>query len=482
MIEIFWLINIYFISVLAAIHVLLHKRDFRSSLGWIAVCLGLPGIGALLYLLLGLNRIRNRAQSWQECGRGIHSATSTQEVAAPLGAPYKTKNYQLLRQLSDKVTRRPLLAGNNVQPLFNGDQAYPEMLAAIADAQHSVSLATYIFDTQQTGRAFIEALSRAAQRGVEVRVLIDGLGGLYSWPRAYRLFKGSQVKVARFLPFTFLRRGLHFNLRNHRKLLVIDGNLAFTGGMNISQRHVLDKGQSASHGHGVLATGAVVDIHFKVVGPVVGQMQESFKEDWHFTTGETFQNRNYPAAVTGRSSLCRGISAGPNEDYEKLVWIVVGALNCARQRVSIMTPYFIPDRMVVSALNAAALRGVEVEIIMPQKNNLPFVDWASRGSFWELLDYGVKLYYQVGPFVHSKLLLMDDHYALIGSANMDPRSQRLNFEFNLEVYDEETNSQLRDHFDTVKQSAKVIALNEMEARAVILKLRDNFFRLFSPFL
>lgn len=480
MIELFWIIIIYFISSLAAIHVLLYKRDPRSALGWIAVCLGLPGLGALLYVLFGLNRIRNRARSWQDCGRGIHSPVSTQEIAAPLTPPYQTQNYQLLRQLSDRVTRRPLIGGNRVQPLFNGDQAYPEMLAAIAGAQRSIALSTYIFDTQQTGRTFVKALSMAAERGVEVRVLIDGLGGLYSWPRAYRLFKGSQVKVARFLPFTFLRRGLHFNLRNHRKLLVVDGTLAFTGGMNISQCHVHHRGESSSIG--VLAAGPVVDLHFKVEGPVVGQMQESFREDWNFTTDETFQGRSYPEAVVGGDSLCRGISAGPNETYEKLVWIVVGALNCARQRVSIMTPYFIPDRMVVSALNAAVLRGVEVEIILPQKNNLPYVHWASRGSFWELLEYGVKLYYQPGPFVHSKLLLMDNHYALIGSANMDPRSQRLNFEFNLEVYDEAINTQLRDHFDTVKQAAQVISLNEMESRSVLIKLRDNFFRLFSPFL
>lgn len=480
MIELFWIIIIYLISSLAAIHVLLYKRDPRSALGWIAVCLGLPGIGALLYVLFGLNRIRNRARRWQDCGRGIHSVSSTLELAAPLCPPYQTQNYQLLRQLSDRVTRRPLISGNLIQPLFNGDQAYPQMLAAIEGAQHSIALSTYIFDTQRTGANFIHALKLAADRGVEVRVLIDGLGGLYSWPRAYRLFKDSQVKVARFLPFTFLRRGLHFNLRNHRKLLVVDGKVAFTGGMNISQRHVHNSGECSPTG--VLAAGPVVDLHFMVQGPVVGQMQESFREDWNFTTDETFQGRSYPDAVEGGDSLCRGISAGPNETYEKLVWIVVGALNCARQRVSIMTPYFIPDRMVVSALNAAVLRGVEVEIILPEKNNLPFVHWASRGSFWELLEYGVKLYYQPGHFVHSKLLLMDNYYALIGSANMDPRSQRLNFEFNLEVYDEALNTPLRDHFDTVKQVSQVITLNEMENRSVAVKMRDNFFRLFSPFL
>ncbi|MEA3465528.1 MAG: cardiolipin synthase [Thermodesulfobacteriota bacterium] len=487
-----WLIILYLLSVLAAIHALLHKRNPPAALGWIVVCLGLPGFGAFFYLLLGMNRIRTRARSWQDGGRGIYPLDSDEqyeaedscEVSAPLVVPFKTQNYQLIRQLSDRVTRRHLLSGNRVELLHNGDRAYPVMLNAIAAARQSIALSTYIFDTQQTGRTFVAALCAAAQRGVEVRVLVDGLGELYSWPLVHRLFVGSKVQVARFLPFTLRRRGLHLNLRNHRKLLVIDGEIGFTGGMNISHRHLLDNlpDEQEPAAARVWPSGRVVDLHFKVGGPVVGQMQETFREDWNFATDETFSGRNYPPPIVGSNCLCRGISAGPNEEYEKLVWIVVGALNCARKRVSIMTPYFIPDRMVVAALNAAALRGVEVEIILPQKNNLPYVHWASRGSFWELLEYGVKIYYQPPPFVHSKLLLMDDHYALIGSANMDPRSQRLNFEFNLELYDEEVNASLRHHFDAVRQTARPITLEQMDGRGLLLKLRDNFFRLFTPFL
>lgn len=492
MFEIVWIIILYTLSSVAALHALLHKRNPRAALGWIVVCIGLPGLGALFYLLLGMNRIRTRARSWQDHGQGMHPLGSDgqqqqedlREVPAALSPPFQTKNYQLLRQLSDRVTRRPLLAGNCVELLHNGEQAYPAMLKAIDSAQQSIALSTYIFDTHQTGKAFVAALCAAAQRGVEVRVLIDGLGELYSWPRVHRLFRNSKVQVAQFLPFTLKRRGLHLNLRNHRKLLVIDGVLGFTGGMNISKRHLVDglPDQHESASTRVWSSGRVVDLHFKVEGPVVGQMQETFREDWNFATGETFSGRNYPVPLANGSSLCRGIGAGPNEEYEKLVWIVVGALNCARKRVAIMTPYFIPDRMAISALNAAALRGVEVEIILPQQNNLPYVHWASRGSFWELLEYGVKIYYQPSPFVHSKLLLMDDYYALIGSANMDPRSQRLNFEFNLELYDEQVNSCLRLHFDAVRQAARKITIEEMDNRSILLKLRDNFFRLFTPFL
>lgn len=476
------LIALYTISTLAALHVLLHKRDPRAALLWIVVCLGVPGVGVVLYLLLGMNRIRTRALNWQDSGQGMHPVSSSHayEPPATLQQPYATQNYQLLRQLSDRVARRPLLAGNRLQLLHNGDAAYPAMLDAIATAQHNIALSTYIFDTHTSGRQFVAALCAAAERGVEVRVLIDGLGELYAWPRAHTLFRGSKVHVARFLPVALQRRGIHFNLRNHRKLLIIDGETGFTGGMNISQRHL----QSLPNDHSLKPWDRerVIDIHFKVEGPVVGQMQEAFREDWHFATGETFRGRNYPSPLTDGNCLCRGISAGPNEEYEKLVWIIVGILNCARKRVSIMTPYFIPDRVLVSALIAAQLRGVNVEIVLPQKNNLPYVHWASRGALRELLEYDIKLYYQPPPFVHSKMVLMDDYYALIGSANIDPRSQRLNFEFVLELYDLHINKELRDHFSGVCGNARRITLAEIEARSLAAKLRDNFFRLFSPFL
>ncbi|MDY0190185.1 MAG: cardiolipin synthase [Desulfuromonas sp.] len=483
MVENIGIIVLYTISTLAAFHVLLNKRDPRAALLWIVVCLGVPGFGVLLYLLLGMNRIRTRALNWQDSGQGMQLITPASvdyETPAVLQQPYATQNYQLLRQLSDRVSRRPLLAGNRVQPLHNGDAAYPAMLDAIDAAKISIALSTYIFDTHTCGRQFIAALCAAAARGVEVRVLIDGLGECYSWPRAHKLFRDSKVQVALFLPVALQRRGIHFNLRNHRKLLVVDGEIGFTGGMNISQRHLHNRPADTEANR--WTRDRVVDIHFKVEGPVVGQMQETFREDWNFATGETFSGRNYPAPLDNGNCLCRGISAGPNEEFEKLVWIIVGALNCARKRVAIMTPYFIPDRILVSALIAAQLRGVKVTIILPQKNNLPYVHWASRGALQELLEYDIKIYYQPAPFVHSKLVLMDDYYALIGSANIDPRSQRLNFEFVLELYDVQINQELRDHFHAVCQTAQPITYDELAARNLLTKLRDNFFRLFSPFL
>lgn len=462
-------------AFLSAGHALLHKRDPRAALGWIVVCLALPGIGMGLYWLLGVNRIRTRARDWQTRGKGMRwlepsfCAWSSQMPQAPA---FRAEKFASLLNLADVVTRRPLLPGNRVVPLYNGEEAYPAMLEAIDEASTSIHLSTYIFDSNATGRRFAEALTAAAVRGLDVRILVDALGECYSFPRARHLFRESKVRIVRFLPPSFSRRGIHLNLRNHRKLLIVDGKTGFTGGMNIGDRHLV--GQDRPRW--------VADIHFRIAGPVVGQMQEAFLEDWHFATGETFSRVICPSPVSGGQALCRGISAGPNEDFEELTWIVVGALNCARRRIRIMTPYFIPDRALISAINAASLRGVEVEIILPGRNNLPYVAWATQAYLWEFLQYGTRIYYQPPPFVHSKFLLADEHYALVGSANLDPRSLRLNFEFNLEVFDKELTDNLGRHFDKVRGHSRQVSLADVDGRPLPQKLRDSFSKLFSPFL
>ena len=473
-----WIIRIvlFLAAFLSAGHALLHKRDPRAALGWIVTCLALPGAGAVLYWFFGVNRIRTRARDWRAKGHGMpwgEPPLCPWSVEESASLPFLQENYSSLLSLSDAVTRRNLLQGNCVLSLHNGEVAYPAMLEAIATARRSVHLSTYIFDTDHSGRQFIEALLEAAGRGAEVLVLVDALGERYSLPTARRLLRGSKVRVARFLPPSLWRRGINFNLRNHRKLLVVDGEVGFTGGMNLGDRHLAEQKENPRR---------VADIHFRVAGPVVGHLQEAFLEDWHFATGESLPIFEYPSPLPEGEAFCRGISAGPNEDFEELTWIIVGALNSARRRVRIMTPYFIPDRTLVTALNAASLRGVEVDVVLPRQNNLPYVAWATRAYQWELLQHGTRIWYQPPPFVHSKLLLVDDRYALVGSANLDPRSLRLNFEFNLEVYDRELTATLAGHFDGVRAASDRVTLAEVDGRPLAQKLRDACVKLFSPYL
>lgn len=451
------------IGLLASAHALLNKRRPRAAFGWIAVCLAFPLAGALLYFLFGVNRTRRRAQRlrFEFPAHGISHALAE----PPSGA------LEPLANLGRTVSAAPLLGGNAVEELHSGEQVYPAMLRAIEDAERRIYLSTYIFDTDATGRAFAEALGRAVARGVDVRVLLDGVGELYSFPRARRMLAKQGVDVRRFLPPRLLPPSFMLNLRNHRKILVVDDRVGFTGGINISDRHLADRADNPRR---------VIDLHFALRGPVVGSLAEIFLNDWVFTGGGgPLEIEQAPPAGNAR---CRAIGDGPDEELDRLLLLLVGAVGLARRRVSIMTPYFIPPRELLGALQAAALRGVDVSILLPGKNNLFFVHRATRHLLWELLQRGVRIYYQKPPFVHSKLLLVDDEYVQIGSANLDPRSLRLNFELMVEVYDAELTARLGAHFEAARRNADEVTLADVDGRPLHTRLVDGLAWLFSPYL
>jgi len=467
------LATLWIFSFLSAGHALLRKRDPRAAAGWIITCLAIPGIGAILYWLLGVNRIRTRSREIQKQGQGMHWLHVDQPPQAKDLEYFPSSNTsQALITLSDAVTRRPLVYGNKITPLYNGEQAYPAMLLAIRTAKESIFLSSYIFKGDQIGQQFADELIAAAERGVDVRVLVDAFGEIYSLKKVRQRFRGSKVMAAAFLPLTLLG-SFYFNLRNHRKILVVDNRCSFTGGMNIRDRHMVADENNPHR---------IIDIHFRLVGPICEQLRDAFMEDWHFAAGEKREPFDWKAPDLAGTACCRGISAGPNEAHENLNWILIGALACAKSRVRIMTPYFIPNRAQLAAINTAALRGVRVEILLPEKNNLPFVAWASNALLFELLEQQTHIYFQPPPFVHSKLLLIDDEYALVGSANMDPRSLRLNFEFNVEIFDTETVAELISHFDHSRELAREVSLEEIDKRPLSLRLRDSFCKLFAPYL
>lgn len=473
----FWLpiVVIGITSPAAALHALLHKRDPRGALGWIAVSLTFPYFGPLLYYVFGINRVRIRAQQLDQHGphglgaraRGVDSGAVRHGEAVP-------PNFSGLVTAADQLTGAPLVAGNAVQVLRNGEQAYPAMLDAIAGAEKFIYLSTYIFETNKAGKKFMRALGDAAKRGVDVRVLLDGFGEYYAWPRRRvggRLRRRG-VQVGRFLSPRILPPSLRLNLRNHRKILVVDGKQAFTGGMNIGDRHYTQSGRKRKR---------VQDLHFNLRGPVVHQIEEVFIGDWAFTTGQSTELSEQAPADAGQA-LCRAVEDGPTEDADRLATLMVAAVASAQRRVLIMTPYFLPSRELIGALQAAALRGLDVSIILPEKNNIFLVQWASRHGLADLLVRGVKIYYQPPPFAHSKLFLIDDLYAIIGSANIDPRSLRLNFEMAVEVFDQSVVSQLSTHVKEILRQSQGYSEEEFNQRSFLRRVRDSTAWLLSPYL
>ncbi|MFI4955335.1 MAG: phosphatidylserine/phosphatidylglycerophosphate/cardiolipin synthase family protein, partial [Gammaproteobacteria bacterium] len=381
--------------------------------------------------------------------------------------------FQGLAHLVQKLSDRPVVNYNQVLGLHNGEEAYPPMLEAIRNAKHYILLTTYIFESNGTGLEFINALVEAHNRQVQVKIIIDGLGEFYSWPHAGKLLQKQGIQVERFDEPKLWPLNISLNLRSHRKSLIVDGAIAFVGSMNIGGRHMAYNPKNHS---------PVIDMQFQVEGPIVKQCEAIFCEDWRYITQK---NLEFPATLSTTNkgyALCRAIEDGPDEYLGHLSTLIVNAVAIAQKSVWIMTPYFLPSLELTNALQAAALRGVKVNILLPKKNNLPYVKWASTHMLPRLLSYGVRIYMQPAPFVHTKLFVVDQYYSLLGSANIDPRSLRLNFELGIEVYDVDVAEKLIAHCAACQLNSKPVTLAELEQQPLVKKIRNAIFWLFYPYL
>lgn len=460
------------IPTLASYHVITTKDDVRAAIGWAGLVWLVPFVGTVFYLLFGINRIRRKAARVRGERKLLRSQgkPTTSVAVEQLSEAARAHNATM-----DRITVFELCEGNRVRPFITGDAAFEAMLEAIDDARHSIALATYIFDYDAVGQRFVAALKAAVRRGVEVRVLIDGVGELYHFPSSWRMLRRAGVTVERFNRSWVPWRMAYLNLRNHRKIMTVDGCAGFTGGMNLREGHLRE----------APADGAIRDLHFCLEGPIVAQLTEVFAEDWAFASGETLSGDAwFPNVALGGEGgvLARGIPDGPDEDLHKITWAILSGLGMARRKVRIMTPYFLPDRIIVAALNHAALRGVEVDILLPEKSNLKVVQWASRAQYAHILQSGCRIHHVPAPFDHAKLLIVDDEWVLLGSSNWDARSLRLNFEFNVECHDRSLAARLIKLFEARLASSSPVGMSDMAKIPAILRLRNGLAWLLSPYL
>ena len=465
------------LDLATAVHILYKKRNTRAAAGWLGLVWFAPVLGAGLYWIFGINRIERRARmrlaDKQTVSLPDKDAAVSPEFIEQTYGRLEDNGLNQLSRMTEKLTRQPLVQGNTITPLINGDQAYPLMLSGIEAAEKSIALCSYIFDSDKWGARFKAALCRAKARGVSVKVLVDSVGARYSFPPITRGLRREGVDAAEFLRTILPWRFQYFNLRNHRKILVIDGLKGFTGGMNIREGNCLADNPAYP----------IQDLHFFIEGPVVAQLQRTFAEDWAFTTGELLKGEPwYPVIKPRGQGVARAISDGPDEDFDKLHMVILAALATAKVSIRIITPYFLPDTELASALRIAALRGLEVEILLPASSNLRMVKWASDDGLEELLQQGCRIYLTRPPFDHSKIMVVDHSWVLLGSANWDARSLALNFEFNVECYDFQLAEQVEKILNAKRASATELTLADVLSKNILVKLRNRFFRLFSPYL
>jgi cardiolipin synthase len=453
----------------ASWHILLNKRQPRSALLWLLWAWMVPVGGVLLYVGLGQDRV----------GRAPH------RPVPPVGGGAA----EPLDALSAAVSGRPLRRGNRVRLLTDGNEAYPAMLSAIRRARVSVDLQSYIYDLDEVGQAVLSALEDAARRGVRVRVLVDGLA---AWSARLPLKRGLKAAGGEARSYWRWNRALGqplFNLRNHRKLLVVDACLAFTGGLNISRRYA--KGPLARLRElSFLASGRpdVRDVHFALTGPLVADLAGCFEEDWAHSGG---RSKPLPTAAPARLTLGAGavgnvaarvVRSGPDEDLERFYEVLLGALSLAQRSVDLSTPYFVPDQPLLSLLRVLGYRGVKVRLHLPKESDHSFMNWSTQEFYHDLLDAGVEVWEVRAPFIHTKLAVVDGHWMAFGSSNLDNRSFRLNFELNVEARSKDLASQAGALLAQYRAHGHRVDLARLRRRTSWQRVRGAAVNLFSPYL
>ncbi len=455
------------VAIVAALHALLTKRDSTSALAWITVCLAIPVAGPLAYLVFGINRVRARAQRAYLPGPDPDAGKLQEEAADPALLP--------LALVGKSVTGAGLRNCDQISVLENGEGFYPRLQEDIGRALRYVYCSTYIFQNDATGKAVVEALAKARDRGLDVRIIVDGVSGLIYPPGIGRLLKKHGLNFRYFNPVTLVPPSLHINMRNHRKIIVLDGDVAYTGGQNISARHMLRMASNKQ---------PTQDLHFRMRGRIVEDLALSFLRDWGEDRHAGPANSAAPARAEPQEAgaWARLVLSGPNENLDKLNEVLVGALALARRRIWIMTPYFLPGLDLVGALVGARLRGVDVKVVLPSRTNVHLAHWAAQHNLKFILGRNIKVYLQQPPFNHTKLLLIDDNYSLVGSANLDPRSLRLNFELGVEVFGEDFNEELSVYVSRRLERSIQADIQQLESRPYWMKIRDALAWLFSPYL
>ncbi|NOU36850.1 MAG: cardiolipin synthase [Kiritimatiellaceae bacterium] len=471
--------------VLVTFHCLQRRRNATSTLLWIFIAWSFPAIGPLFYLSFGIDRVGDRGFLKFLADEHILETRKGTQIAAPraywhhlTGAPAENEfQRELNRTLDALIPDHPALAGNRLVPLVDGDEAYPRMLEAIRSAKRHIHLQSYIIGNDEISRKFMDALAAKAAEGVQVRLLYDRFGsssalfgGLFRRAR-----KVPNFRVAGWTQANPLKRQFQINLRNHRKTLVVDGEIGFFGGINLLDDHITRPGKPP-----------IRDYHFEVEGPIVQELQYSFLRDWYFITEESpeklLTEEYFPHANPAGEITARLISTGPSTVEDVATESFFNSIVLAKKQILAVTPYFVPPEDILRALRSAALRGVDVHLVVPKENNHRYAGYASRALYEELLLAGVHIHERRPPFMHAKALIIDGEFSLVGTANLDVRSLHLNYETCLAVYSTEFTDAMKEIIHEDIASSDEVLLADWQARPAAYRLRENLAALLTPIL
>jgi cardiolipin synthase A/B len=478
-----WLVIIevvvgYLLAFLTIMRIVLQRREPTATLAWVLGILLLPYLGVLMYILVGRRRLTRQVRKRLARAAALepHLARlggGLAELVAPAAPDHYCKpSERELVMVSNRMGRRLPTCGNEVDLLPDANETYRALEEAILGAKDHVHLLYYIFEQDETGARFRDLLLKKAKEGIAVRVLTDGVGsyGIDSFMIPVVQAGGMH---AEFLPVGNFSRHWHPNLRNHRKIAIIDAKMGFTGGVNIGDEYTGRKRR----------VGRWRDTHIRIRGPAVHHLQEIFAEDWFFASGEDLiAERWFPDQQAVGDHMVQIIASGPDTETQPMQRIFFTAVTSAKERVLLTTPYFVPDQAMIVALETAAMRGVDVRLLLPRKSDMRLVEKAGRSYYDELLANGVKIYEYRSGILHAKSMVVDERWATVGSANMDVRSFQLNFEVNAAIYGPAFANQLASLFERDLKEAQQITLEDIERKTLTERMAESLARVLSPVL
>ena len=475
LIHIQWIVGIIFIilycvTILGLVLVIItENRNPLKTIPWVIVLLLAPGIGLLFYFFFGQDNRKQRIISRRTYKRIMKRP---QEGKLPQDACSVPAPYQPLVTLLTNSNQSSLLYGSDITIYTNGTDKFHDLLQEIAKATHHIHIQYYIFCDDTTGCRLRDALVAKARQGVEVRILYDDVGCSGVKKSFFEGMRREGIEAFAFLHVKFPLFTSKVNYRNHRKIAVIDGCVGFIGGMNIADRYV--RGTE---------WGSWRDTHFRIEGSGAAGLQASFLSDWSATTKRHIAGAEYyPAAERHTDDILQIVPSGPFGKWRALLQADSYAVSNARKRIWIQTPYYLPSDVLNSALQVAALAGIDVRLMLPARSDSKVVDLASHSYLDDMMKAGVKILFYKPGFLHSKLLIIDDSLTVIGSANMDFRSFEHNFEVNAFVYDREFTARMAGVFEDDASRCHALTPGEWFNRPRPRRWAESLMRVFSPLL
>lgn len=443
--------SILYTIVIATVIVMVieQQREPVWSFAWIMAVIFIPVAGLLLFILFGYRPARKRL-------------VAPPRIERRERIPFIT----LLENNSDAN----LTLHNNLEVLHNGDRTFSSIAAALASARESIHIEYYIFCEDKVGNYIAELLEKKAREGVEVRLIFDAVGSWKLSKEFISRLRASGVEVGRFSPISFPYFTHYLNYRNHRKIVVVDGRIAYTGGINIAERYL--KGDTM---------GLWYDVHLRVEGEAVADFQRMFLSDWALVSGQTLNDKRYfPASVVTNQAPMQVVGSSVSSRWSAISQAFFAAITGAARTITISTPYFIPSTSLLEALKVAALKGVEVRVVIPARSDSRLVHWATCSFVDGLLAAGVKVYLYTAGFLHSKLITVDGRMASVGTANMDIRSLEDNSEVSAFIYDREVVAQISETLDEYIAHSRRVMPDEWYSRPQGQRFVEAMSRLLSP--